>query len=144
MEAANIKEEVLKHIKDEQIVFLSTLEGEQPRVRPVTLFHIDGKFWITTDTNSSKTKQVLKNPKIELCLFLENKERPYRSGYIRAEGIAQITQDREKKLKIGLQSGVFDTHFKDADDQNYTLMELLLKRIEYIRPFEMMQHKIIL
>ena len=144
MEDTNIEEEVWKCFEEHQIVFLSTSEGKQPRVRPVTLLHSDEKFWIITDTDSSKSKQLLENPRMELCLFLENKENPYRSGYVRAEGIAQIVRNREKKLKIGLQSSVFGTHFEDVDDPKYTLMEISLKRIEYLRPPEMIPHKIIL
>ena len=144
MEAANIKEEIWKHIKEEQIVFLATVEEKQPKVRPVTLLYIDEKFWVTTNINSSKAKQILENPKTEFCLFLENKENPYNSGYIRAEGIAKITQDRDTKLKVGQRANVFGTYFKDVDDPNYALMEILPKSIEYIRPAEKKRHNIVL
>ena len=144
MEAANIKEEIWKHIKEEQIVFLATVEDKQPKVRPVTLLYIDEQFWVTTNINSSKTKQIIENPKTEFCLFLEDKENPYNSGYIRAEGIAKITKDRDTKLKVGQKAGVFGTFFKDADDPNYALMEITPKRIEYIRPNEKERHIIVL
>jgi len=43
-------EEVWSQFEDFQHVFLATMEGDQPRVRPVTLINFDGKFWVTTDT----------------------------------------------------------------------------------------------
>ena len=144
MEATNIKEEIWRRIKEEQIVFLATVEEKQPKVRPITLLYIDNKFWVTTNINSSKAKQILENPKTELCLFLENKENPYNSGYVRAEGIAKITLDRDTKFKVGQKAGVFGTYFKNIDDPDYALMEILPKRIEYIRPTEKKRHKIVL
>jgi general stress protein 26 len=144
MEAANIKEEIWKHIKEEQIVFLATVKEKQPKVRPVTLLYIDNKFWVTTNINSSKSKQILENPKTEFCLLLENKENPYNSGYIRAEGIAKITRERDTKHKVGQRAGVFGTFFKDVDDPDYALMEITLKRIEYIRPNEKERHMFVL
>ena len=59
-----LKEEVWSHFKDLQFVYLATTEGDQPRVRPVTLLYIDKKFWITTGTNSAKVKQIKANQKI--------------------------------------------------------------------------------
>lgn len=144
MEATNIEEEVWKCFKEEQIVFLATVEEKQPKVIPVTLLHIDKKFWVITNINSSKAKQILENPKIELCLFLKNKENPYNSGYTRAEGIAKIIQDRVTKLKVGHKASVFGTYFKNVDDPDYALMEILPKRIEYIKPTEKKRHKIVL
>ena len=58
-----IKEEVLNHFKDYQIVYLATAEENQPRVRPVTLLYLDKKFWITTGTDNAKVKQIRTNPK---------------------------------------------------------------------------------
>ncbi len=40
--ARTIKEEVWAHFKDFQYVFLATAEGNQPRVRPVTLIYFEG------------------------------------------------------------------------------------------------------
>jgi uncharacterized pyridoxamine 5'-phosphate oxidase family protein len=37
-------EEVLNQFEDFQHVFLATTDGDQPRVRPVTLINFDGEF----------------------------------------------------------------------------------------------------
>lgn len=65
-----LKEEVWRHFKDFQYVFLATVEGNQSRVRPVTLIYFDKRFWITTDTESAKVKQIQGDPNIEfVCIF---------------------------------------------------------------------------
>lgn len=65
-----IKEEVWKRFAKSQVVFLGTAEGEQPRVRPVTLTNFDQKFWIATGTRSAKARQIRRNPNVEFCFPL--------------------------------------------------------------------------
>ena len=48
-EAGGIKE-MLEEFGDLQHVVLATVDGDQPRVRPVTLISLDGRFWVTTGT----------------------------------------------------------------------------------------------
>jgi len=127
----NIKEEVWRHFKDQQHIFLATSEGDQPRVRPVTLVCLKEKFWILTGTKNAKTKQIMKNPKIELCLLFE---REGHQGYVRAAGLAKIIRDKETKVRLAEHCDFFSEHWKGPDDPNYTLMELHLTEVEYLRP----------
>ena len=62
---------VLNQFRDFQHVFLATIDGDQARVRPVTLIRFDGKFWITTDTWSEKVKQIQKNPESGILLCVQ-------------------------------------------------------------------------
>lgn len=133
-----LKEEVWSHFKDLQFVYLATAEGDQPRVRPVTLLYIDKKFWITTGTNSAKVKQIKANPKMEFCLLFEEQKK---QGYIRAAGMAKIIQDKKIKEKIAKNCDFFSSYFKSPDDPNYTLIEMQLADIEYLRPDEMYAQK---
>ncbi|MDH5375733.1 MAG: pyridoxamine 5'-phosphate oxidase family protein [Candidatus Bathyarchaeota archaeon] len=50
---------------------MATIDGDQPRVRSVTLINFNGKFWITTDTWSEKVKQIQKNPKVEISFVFK-------------------------------------------------------------------------
>ena len=129
----NFKEEVWAHFKDRQFIFLATSEEDQPRVRPVTLFYLDGRFWVLTGTENAKTKQISKNSKIEFCLLLQKGEN---RGYIRAAGSAKIIQDRKTKGKIAEQCDFFSEFWKSPDDPNYALIELHPTEIEYLRPNE--------
>lgn len=130
-EIKGIKDEVRKYFKDLQFIYLATCEGDQPRVRPVTLVCLDERFWIFTGTDNAKTQQIQKNPKIEFCLSLEKKER---RGYVRAAGLAKIIQDKDIKLSISKRCDFFSRYWESPDDPNYTLIELQLVEIEYWRP----------
>jgi len=129
----DLKKEVWENFKNHQHIFFTTSEGDQPRVRPVTLVCLDRRFWILTGTNNAKTKQIRKNPKIEFCLLFQKGEH---QGYVRATGLAKIIRDRETKVKLAEHTDFFDEHWKSPDDPNYTLIELHLTEIEYLRPNE--------
>ena len=60
-------------LKDAQTYYLATVDGDQPRVRPfgtVNLF--DGKLCIQTGRSKDVAKQILANPKVELCAMRGN------------------------------------------------------------------------
>lgn len=133
-----IKKEALTHLKGFQHVFLATEEDDQPRVRPVTLVNFDKRFWVLTGTDNAKVKQIRKNSKIEFCLLFEEDEN---QGYIRAAGLASIIKDKETKAKVAKHCHFFSEHWKSPDDPKYTLIELKLNEIEYLRPNEVVAIK---
>lgn len=63
-------EEVCKFLKDANVYYLATVEENQPRVRPFGTAHIfDGKLYIQTGKAKSVSRQLLSNPKAEICAF---------------------------------------------------------------------------
>jgi general stress protein 26 len=133
IELRNLKAEVRSHFQDYQHVFLATNEGDQPRVRPVTLVNLEQKFWVFTGTTDAKVGQVQKNPAIEFCLPFKEGEH---HGYVRATGVAKIVEERETKVKVAKHCDFFSEHFKGFDDPNYTLLELKINEIEYLKSGE--------
>lgn len=52
--------------------YLATVEGDQPRVRPFGTAEIfEGKLYIQTGKSKNVYKQLLANPKAEICAFVE-------------------------------------------------------------------------
>ena len=63
-------EKVCQFLKDAGTYYLATAEGDQPRVRPFGTAHIfEGKLYIETGKVKPVAKQILANPKVELCAF---------------------------------------------------------------------------
>lgn len=63
-------ERVVKFLKDAEVYYLATLEGDQPRVRPFGTAHIfEGKLYIQTGKVKDVSKQLMANPKAEICAF---------------------------------------------------------------------------
>ena len=67
-------EEVYKFLKEAEVYYLATVEGDQPRVRPFGTADIfEGKLYIQTGKVKDVSKQIQANPKVEICAFRDGK-----------------------------------------------------------------------
>ena len=63
-------QEVYEFLKRCGTYYLATVEGNQPRVRPFgTVDLFEGKLYIQTGKSKDVSKQIVQNPKVELCAF---------------------------------------------------------------------------
>ena len=63
-------QEVYDFLKKVGTYYLATVEGGQPRVRPFgTVDLFEGKLYIQTGKVKEVSKQIEKNPLVELCAF---------------------------------------------------------------------------
>lgn len=63
-------ERVVQFLKDAGVYYLATVEGDQPRVRPFGTAHVfEGKLYIQTGKVKDVSKQLMANPKAEICAF---------------------------------------------------------------------------
>jgi uncharacterized pyridoxamine 5'-phosphate oxidase family protein len=124
-------QEIWKSFSGEPHIFLATVEGDQPRVRPVTLMHLQNKLFVTTGSNDAKVKQIKRNPKIEFCLMLEREER---KGTIRAECEARIVENKDIKADVYNNISFAKEFWKSPEDLSYTLIRLQPNAFEYMKP----------
>ena len=61
---------VYEFLKNAEVYYLATVEGDQPRVRPFgTVNEFEGKLYIQTGKVKPTSRQLAVNPKAELCAF---------------------------------------------------------------------------
>lgn len=66
--------EVLEFLKNCWVYYLATLDWDQPRVRPFWTINIfEDKLYIQTWKSKKVSEQIQKNPKVEICGFLDGK-----------------------------------------------------------------------
>jgi len=67
-------QEVYDFLKAAEEYYLATVEGDQPRVRPFATYVIfEDKLYIQTGKVKPVSKQMMANPKIEICAFKDGK-----------------------------------------------------------------------
>lgn len=65
-----LMERVCQFLKEAGVYYLATVEGDQPHVRPFGTAHIfEGKLYIQTGKIKPVSKQLLENPRAEICAF---------------------------------------------------------------------------
>ena len=63
-------ERAAKFLKDAETYYLATADGDQPRVRPFGTAHVyEGRLYIQTGKVKDVSRQILANPKVEICAF---------------------------------------------------------------------------
>ena len=63
---------VYEFLKNAEVYYLATVEGDQPRVRPFgTINEFEGKLYIQTGKVKPTSHQLAANPKAEICAFTE-------------------------------------------------------------------------
>lgn len=110
-------EEVYEFLKKCETYYLATVEGNQPRVRPFgTIDLFDGKLYIQTGKVKNVSKQMLANPKIEICGMTNGK-------WIRVTATA-IEDDRTEARQHMLNAYPSLKSMYAADDGNTQVLYL--------------------
>jgi len=110
-------EEVYEFLKKCGTYYLATIDGDQPRVRPFgTVLIFENKLYIQTGKVKNVSKQMMKNPKIEICAF---------SGdiWVRVEAVA-VEDDRIEAKQIMLEAYPQLKSMYSADDDNTQVLYL--------------------
>ena len=109
--------EVCDFLKECGAYYLATVEGDQPRVRPFgTALIFEDKLYIQTGKVKNVSKQMLANPKIEICAFSDGK-------WIRIEASA-IEDDRIEPKEAMLEAYPQLKQMYSADDDNTQVLYL--------------------
>ena len=104
-------ERVEKFLKDADVYYLATMEGDQPRVRPFGTAHIfEGKLYIQTGKVKEVYKQLKDNPKAEICACMKDQ-------WLRVSG-ELIEDDRREARQSMLDDYPSLQSMYSADDGN--------------------------
>ena len=104
-------EEVYEFLKKCGSYFIATMDGDQPRVRPFgSLLIIEKKLYFQTGKIKNVSKQIAKNPRIEICALTDRK-------WVRVEAVA-VEDDRIEARQTMLDAHPQLKNMYAADDGN--------------------------
>lgn len=134
-----MKKDVLHKIEEyfqrQNLISLATAEGDQPRVRIVSLIRLNGGFYVITGArggvNTAKVRQIRENPRVE---FVMRVEREGKIGNLRAEGYAAVLDDPALKTSVFNEIEWAKDYFRGPDDPNYVLLGIDVRSYEYSVP----------
>ena len=97
--------------------FIATMDGDQPRVRPFgRLFGHEGKLYINTGNTKEVYWQMKENPKVELCVFSKGK-------IVRLDALANESSD-EKVRRALLESEPGVAHMYEGKEDTLAVFRL--------------------
>jgi uncharacterized pyridoxamine 5'-phosphate oxidase family protein len=108
---------VCNFLKQCGFYFIATTEGDQPRVRPFgTAAIFENKLYIQTGKRKNVAKQMMANPKIEICAYDESK-----SQWLRIEAIVVADERIEAKRYMLEQYPSLKAMYSAEDDNTLVL-----------------------
>ena len=119
-------EDVLDYFKLQPLMYLATVVGDQPRVRPVALIYHNDTCWFVSISGREKIKEIEKNNNIEFAVNPHDNEA---LSTIRGRGKAILITNLETKENVAKVIPWFDAYWKSIDDPRFYLYRLDLGQI---------------
>lgn len=109
-------DQALEFLKESGTFYIATTEGDQPRVRPFgAVFEYEGKLYIVTNNTKNCFKQMIQNPKVEICGM--NKK----GKWIRITG--EVANDDRREVKeLALETIPFLKSMYSIDDGVFAIL----------------------
>jgi len=115
-------------IKKAKFPMMATMDGDQPRVRPVSPVRVDGfTIYIANLASYTKTVQIKTNPKVELCYLDED------HNQVRITGVAEVVQDRPLMEDIWQKNRLLEHYLGTVDNPELIVYRIVPKKVTYMQ-----------
>ncbi len=119
-------EDVLDYLKLQPLMYLATVDENQPRVRPMALIYHNDTCWFVSIAGREKINEIKKNNKVEFTINPQDRED---LSTIRGTGKVILITNFETKKGVIKAIPWFDGYWKSYDDPMFYLYRLDLEKI---------------
>lgn len=124
-------------VQADRFPYLASLDGDQPRVRPVSPVRTDGfTVYVANLRSYHKTEEIAANPKVELC-YLDDEH-----NQIRITGVAQIEEDTATLQEIWDSNPLLRQYLGSIDNPELIVYRVEPTRVRYMREWALEYHEI--
>lgn len=114
-------------IRKAKFPMLATMDGDQPRLRPVSPVRVDGfKVYIANLKSYQKTTQIQANPKVELC-YLDSDH-----NQVRITGLAEVVKDRPLLEEIWRKNRLLEHYLGSIDNPELIVYRIVPNKVTYM------------
>ena len=115
-------------IKNARFPQLATIDGDQPRVRPVSPVRVeDFVIYVANLREYHKTKEIAACPKVELC-YLDD-----RHDQVRITGIAEVLTDARILAEIWETNPLLRKYLGSPDNPSLIIYRIRPTRVRFMR-----------
>ena len=115
-------------LKADRFPDLATLDGDQPRVRPVSPVRTDGfTVYIANLRSYHKSIEIAANPKVELCYLDEH------HNQVRITGLAEIVADRNLLQEIWNTNPLLRQYLGSMENPELIVYRIKPSRVRYMQ-----------
>lgn len=123
-----VKELALGVIASDRFPYLATIDGDQPRLRPVSPVRTDGfTVYVANLRQYHKTAEIAANPKVELCYLDDSHDQ------VRITGIADVVTDRPLLEEIWNENPLLRQYLGSLDNPDLIVYRIVPTQIRYMK-----------
>ena len=124
-------------IRADRFPHLATIDGDQPRLRPVSPVRTDGfVVYVANLRNYHKTVEIAANPKVELCYLDEHHDQ------VRLTGVAEIVTDRAMLQEIWDANPLLRQYLGSLDNPALIVYRIQPTRVRFMKEWALDYHEV--
>ena len=124
-------------IQADRFPLLATMDGDQPRLRPVSPVRTDGFVVFVANLRAyHKTVEIAANPKVELCYLDEHHDQ------VRITGVATIETDGAVIQQIWDSNPLLRQYLRSVDNPDFLLYRIDPNHVRFMREWALEYHDV--
>ncbi len=137
VDPAKVSELALEVIRADRFPHLATLDGDQPRLRPVSPVRTDGfTVYVANFRFYHKTAEIEASPKVELC-YLDDHH-----NQVRLTGVANVVTDRVLLQEIWDANPLMRQYLGSLDNPDLIVYRITPTQVRYMREWALSYHEV--
>src|SRR4051794_17300228 len=137
LEPARVKELALTVIAADRFPYLASIDGDQPRVRPVSPVRTNGFVVYVANLKAyHKTEEIAANPKVELCYLDDHHDQ------VRITGVAEVLADRPILQEIWDANPLLRQYLGTLDNPALIVYRVRPNRVRFMREWALEYHEV--
>lgn len=124
-------------IAADRFPYLASIDGDQPRLRPVSPVRTDGfVVYVANLKMYHKTVEIAANPKVELCYLDE------RHDQVRITGVAKVVSDRSVLQEIWDANPLLRQYLGSLDNPMLIVYRIVPHKVRFMREWALDYHDV--
>jgi general stress protein 26 len=124
-------------IQADRFPYLATVDGDQPRLRPVSPLKTEGfTVYIANLRSYHKTAEIQANPKVELCYLDDHHDQ------VRITGVAEVVTERAVIEEIWESSPLLRKYLGTIDNPEFILYRVRPTRVRFMKEWALTYHEV--
>lgn len=137
IQPADLPQLAAKVVAADRFPYLATMDGDQPRVRPVSPVRTDGfTVYVANLRQYHKTQEIEANAKVELCYLDQSHDQ------VRITGLAHVEQDRGLLQEIWNANPLLRKYLGNLDNPDLIVYRIEPVRVRFMREWALEYHDV--
>ena len=122
---------------DAKFPMLASIDGDQPRLRPVSPVKTDGfTVYVANLKAYHKTQEIASNPKVELC-YMDS-----RHDQVRITGTVEVLEDADAIQSIWDSSPLLRQYLGTPDNPMLIIYQIVPTQVRFMREWALEYHEV--